>query len=280
MNACLSVCGPTDLVIPARRATLLTIRPAPCRSRRRPSPMRKDGAVAAFAGGQVDRPGSAGRQRDGDDLAALTGDRQRPVSPLQAQVLDIGAGGLGDSQAVQREQGDQRVLGRRPEPSSHQQGSQLVAVQGGGMRLVVQPRAADMHGRGHRLEHDEEGHADRLIQGDPVGRVGRGAARPAADPLGRSGQRLGEPFAHVALAAGAGRAEQVEADAAGDRGQPGTGGCDGFLLLGGHGVPARVGLLDGVLGVGQRTQQPVGEIDQPPPLAHDRAQARIGRAAS
>jgi hypothetical protein len=51
-------------------------------------------------------------------------------------------------------------------------------------------------------------------------------------------------------------------------------------LLGGQGVPARVGLLDGVLGVGQRTQQPVGEIDQPPPLVHDRAQARIGRAAS
>ena len=35
----------------------------------------------------------------------------------------------------------------------------------------------DALGRGHRLEHDEERHADRLIQGDPVGRVRR-AARP------------------------------------------------------------------------------------------------------
>jgi len=31
----------------------------------------EDGPVAAFPGGQVDRPGGAGRQRDGDDLAAL-----------------------------------------------------------------------------------------------------------------------------------------------------------------------------------------------------------------
>jgi len=43
MNACRSVCGPTGLAIPARRATRRTIRPAPCRSRRRPSAARKTG---------------------------------------------------------------------------------------------------------------------------------------------------------------------------------------------------------------------------------------------
>ena len=43
MNACLSVRGPTALVIPARRAALRTIRPAPCRSSRRPSAVRKTG---------------------------------------------------------------------------------------------------------------------------------------------------------------------------------------------------------------------------------------------
>src|SRR5215831_16217851 len=102
--------------------------------------------------------------------------------------------------------------------------------------------------------------ADRLIQGDQVGRVGRAAAGPPADPPARPGQRLGEPFAHVALAAGAGRAEQVQADAAGDLRQPGAGGFDGVLLLPGQGIPAGVGLLDGVLGVGQRAQQPVGQV--------------------
>ena len=48
----------------------------------------------------------------------------------------------------------------------------------------------------------------------------------------------------------------------------------------GHGVPAGVGLLDGILSLGQGAQQPVGEIDQLAPLAHDRAQARIGPAVS
>jgi len=38
--------------------------------------------------------------------------------------------------------------GRRPEPGNHQQGSHLVAVQGGGMRLLIQPRPPDMRGRG------------------------------------------------------------------------------------------------------------------------------------
>ena len=138
----------------------------------------------------------------------------------------------------------------------------------------------DALGRGHRFEHDQERHADRLIEGDPVGRVGRGAARPPADPLRGFGQRLGDPFAHVALPPGPGRAEQVQADAAGDRGQPGAGGFDGFLLLPGHGVPAGVGLLHGILGLGQGAQQPVGEIDQLTPLAHDRVQARVGPAVS
>jgi hypothetical protein len=37
-------------------------------------------------------------------FAAYAGDRRRPVPTLQAYVLDVGAGGLGDPQPVQREQ--------------------------------------------------------------------------------------------------------------------------------------------------------------------------------
>jgi len=43
---------------------------------------------------------------------------------------------------------DQRVLGRRPEPGADQERAELVAIQGSSMGLVVQPRAADMSGRG------------------------------------------------------------------------------------------------------------------------------------
>ena len=75
---------------------LRTIRPAPRRSSRRPSAASRP-AAGPLADGQVDRPGRARRERDGDHLAALAGDGQRPVPVFQAQVLDVGAGGLGDA---------------------------------------------------------------------------------------------------------------------------------------------------------------------------------------
>jgi hypothetical protein len=48
---------------------------------------------------------------------------------------------------------------------------------------VVQDQC-DALGRGHRFERDEERHADRVIRGELVGRVSRGALR-AAGPLGQ-----------------------------------------------------------------------------------------------
>ena len=45
MNACVSVWGVTALPIPARRAILRMIRPAPCRSSRRPSAARNTGPL-------------------------------------------------------------------------------------------------------------------------------------------------------------------------------------------------------------------------------------------
>jgi len=61
---------------------------------------KKDRPVHALAHGQVDRPRGAGRERDCDDLAALTRDDKSPVPALDAQVLDAGAGGFGDPQPV------------------------------------------------------------------------------------------------------------------------------------------------------------------------------------
>ena len=71
-----------------------------------------------------------------------------PVAAFQIEVLDVGAGGLGDPQPVQREQGDQRMLRRRAEPGGDQERAELVAVQGSGMGLVIQPWPPDMGGRG------------------------------------------------------------------------------------------------------------------------------------
>jgi hypothetical protein len=49
---------------------------------------------------------------------------------------------------VECEQGDKGVLGWRSEPGGNQEGAELVAVQGGGVRLIIQPRPAHVRGRG------------------------------------------------------------------------------------------------------------------------------------
>ena len=59
-------------------------------------PRQEQRPLGTFADGQVDRPGRARRQRDGHYLAALASDDESPVAALEAQVLDVGAGGFGD----------------------------------------------------------------------------------------------------------------------------------------------------------------------------------------
>jgi hypothetical protein len=104
--------------------------------------------AAALADREIDGPGGARgeRERDGDDLAALAGDHQGPVAPLDSHRLDVGAGRLGDPQPVQGQQGHQRMPGSRAEAGGDEQGAELVAVQRGGVRLVLQPRPAHVYG--------------------------------------------------------------------------------------------------------------------------------------
>jgi hypothetical protein len=116
MNACRSVCGLTCLAIWARRVTRRTTRAAPCRSSRRPSAAVNSGpAVRSPIARSIARAvrGASGMVTT---LPALRGDDQGAVTALQPQVLDVRAGGLRHSQPVERDQGDQRVLGGRPEP--------------------------------------------------------------------------------------------------------------------------------------------------------------------
>jgi hypothetical protein len=115
----------------------VTVQPPPAGS-------EEDGSFAAFADGQVNRTGGARCERDGDDLAALSGDDQRAVAAFGAQALNIRTRRLRHPQPVQGKQGDKSVLGRRAEPGGDQEASELVAVQAGGVRLVIDPGPADM----------------------------------------------------------------------------------------------------------------------------------------
>jgi hypothetical protein len=47
-----------------------------------------------LAARQVDRPGGARGEGDGDDFSAFAGDEQGAVAAFQAQVLDVRAGCL------------------------------------------------------------------------------------------------------------------------------------------------------------------------------------------
>jgi hypothetical protein len=50
------------------------------------------------------------------------------VPALDTQGLDIGAGSFADPQPVQRQQRDQRMIGRWPKPGGDQQRAELVTV--------------------------------------------------------------------------------------------------------------------------------------------------------
>jgi len=101
------------------------------------------------------------------------------VPALQAQVLDIGTGGFGDPQPVQGEQRDQRMLGRRAEPSGDQERAELVAVQRDGVGLIVHPRTSDVSA----WRMLEELFFDRVLvePGDGAQPLGDGRAGPAPD---------------------------------------------------------------------------------------------------
>jgi hypothetical protein len=125
------------------------------------------------------------------------------VPAFQAELPDVRAGGLRHPQPVEREQGDQRVLGGRSEPGGDQERAELVAVQCGGMRLIIQPRAADVRGRGVL----EEFFFDCI----PV-ESGDGAQPPGH---GGAGAALGFQFAGEGLDVGAaGREQGQRAEAA------------------------------------------------------------------
>ena len=71
----------------------MTIQPVPAGA-------EKDRSFAAFAGAQIDRPGDAGCEPDGEPLAALADDGQDPVPAFQVQGLDVRARGFGYTKPV------------------------------------------------------------------------------------------------------------------------------------------------------------------------------------
>jgi hypothetical protein len=123
-------------------------------------------SFAAFTDGQIDRTGSPRCQRHGDHLGALASDGERAVPALEPEHFDVAANRFGDAQSVQREQADQGVIGGAGQSGGDEHGADFVAVQTGGVRLVVESRATDMDRRRGRDEAFFFG-----LPVDPVGSV-------------------------------------------------------------------------------------------------------------
>ena len=112
--------------------------------------VQEDGAFFTLPDAEVDGAGSAGCGGDGGDLATLADDRQDAVPAFRPQVLNAGVQRLGDTQPVQSEQKRQGVVAASSESGLDQEHAEFDAIQAGGVGLVVQPRATDVHRRGHR----------------------------------------------------------------------------------------------------------------------------------
>src|SRR5271165_5886066 len=76
MNACLSVWGADGLGDPGAARDLADDPPGAVPVQAAPVSGEEDRAAAAFAGNKADRPGGTRSERDGDDRAALGGNRQ------------------------------------------------------------------------------------------------------------------------------------------------------------------------------------------------------------
>ena len=104
MKACRSVCGPTRLVIAACRGDATHNASGGMTVESLPGAVYEDRALDSLTDREVEYPGDPRRQRHRNDLAALAVHCQGPVTAFQAQRVDVGAEGFGDSQPVQRQQ--------------------------------------------------------------------------------------------------------------------------------------------------------------------------------
>jgi hypothetical protein len=102
------------------------------------------------------------------------------VPALEPEVLDVGAESLGHPQAVEGQQADQRVIPSAGQPGGHQHGADLVAIETGGVGLVVQAGSTHMRRRRDR---------DQAFLFGVAVEAGHGA-KPASDRRPGPAQRL------------------------------------------------------------------------------------------
>ena len=89
----------------------------------------QDRALEAFPDDQVDGPGSSWGKWHRHGLAALAEHGECAVPAFERKILDPCSDRFGDTQPVQREQRDQRVIACPRETGSDQHRAELVAIE-------------------------------------------------------------------------------------------------------------------------------------------------------
>jgi hypothetical protein len=117
-------------------------------------------------------------------------------------------------------------------------------------------------GRRQRVEHHQQRHADRV--GEQRFLLGIGPALGA-------GSRLGQPCLERVLAPRLALAQHVQADPGHHRGQPAAEVLD---AAGVSAADAQPGLLQGVVGLADRAEHPVGHGPQPGPVLLEAVEQR------
>ncbi|HZA37257.1 MAG TPA: hypothetical protein VE505_20145 [Vicinamibacterales bacterium] len=166
--------------MPAAFAIRLTILAAAWRSSPFAVVAVEDRAFEAFSHDEIDRSRGTRGERHDNGLAAFAHHRQRAMPALEGEVLDSGADRFGHAETIQRQQRDQGVITRPGETGFDEHRPELVAVESNSVGLVVQLRAAHVHGRG---VFDQS-----FLFGVPVEAGDR--AQPSCDRRSRSTARL------------------------------------------------------------------------------------------
>src|SRR5437762_14290898 len=83
---------------------------------------------------------------DEDELGAFAEDGEGAMPSFETKRFDVRAGGSGDAQTVEREETDEGVVATTGEAGGDEHGADLVAVEAGGVRFVVESRSAYVHG--------------------------------------------------------------------------------------------------------------------------------------
>jgi hypothetical protein len=91
-------------------------------------------------------PGSAtAPSNDCDPAGADPHDATRIMTALETKPFNVGTDLFRDPQPVQRQHGDQGVIAGPGETGGDKHRPDLVAIQPGGIRLIIQPRPANVH---------------------------------------------------------------------------------------------------------------------------------------